>query len=234
MLAQIWDRATTVHPTLSWQAALVLGVVALVLSWSPAGYRLVRHVVTLLHEAGHALVARLVGRRVRGVRLHSDTSGLTVSRGRAEGPGMVATLLAGYPAPAAVGVLGAVLLGAGYAAGLLWLLVLTCALLLLVVRNLFGLWVVLLSGAVVGALSWWAPAQVVTGAAYLVVWALLLAAPRSVMELQRARRRRGQRASDADQLAALTGAPAVAWVTLFWLLCAAALVLGVVVLVPMG
>ncbi|WP_228255129.1 M50 family metallopeptidase [Ornithinimicrobium avium] len=216
---------TTTQVPLPWQATLVLGAVALLVAASPRGYLLVRHLVTLLHEAGHVLVAALAGRRVGGVRLHADASGLTLSRGRPRGPGMVATLLAGYPAPALAGALGALLLGAGYAAGLLWAIVLTCAVLLVLVRNLFGLWVVLVTGAVVAALSWWAPAEVVGGAAHLVVWTLLLAAPRSVVELQRARRR-GGRGTDADQLAALTGVPAMAWVALFWLACAAALVLG--------
>jgi hypothetical protein len=232
VLSDIWDRATTTQPPLSWEASLAVGLLALALTWSAPGYRVVRHLVTLLHEVGHALVGRLVGRRVRGVRLHSDMSGLTVSHGRPRGPGMVATLLAGYPAPAAVGLLGALLLGAGYAAGLLWALVLTCTVLLALVRNLYGLWVVLLTGAVVAGLSWSAPGPVVTGTAYLVVWGLLLAAPRSVMEMQRARRGRHDRTSDADQLADLTGLPAGAWIALFWLTCVAALGGGVLLLVP--
>lgn len=196
------------------------------LTWSPAGYRLVRHLVTLVHEAGHALVAALVGRRLTGIRLHSDTSGVTVSRGRPRGPGMVATVLAGYPAPALVGLAGAYLLGAGYAAGLLWALVLTCALMLVLIRNLYGLWVVLATGASVALLSWSVTGRMLSAAAYLVVWSLLLAAPRSVVELQRQRRRRGGQGSDADQLAALTGLPALVWIVLFWLVCAVCLVLG--------
>lgn len=120
MLLDLWDRATTTQPPLTWPVALVLGLLALALTWSPVGYRLVRHLVTLVHEAGHALVAALAGRRLTGIRLHSDTSGVTVSRGRPHGPGMVATVLAGYPAPALVGLGGALVLGAGYAAGLLW------------------------------------------------------------------------------------------------------------------
>lgn len=236
LLAALWDRATTTQPPLSWQAGLLLGVLALVVTWSPLGYRLVRHLVTLVHEAGHALVAALVGRRLTGIRLHADTSGVTVSRGRPRGPGMVATVLAGYPAPALVGLAGAFVLGAGYAAGLLWGLVLTCALMLLLIRNLYGLWVVLVVGAGVAALSWTASGTVVSGAAYLVVWALLLAAPRSVAELHRERRGQRGRAtgSDADQLARLTGVPAVAWTALFWLVCLAALLLGARELVPLG
>ena len=120
MLREIWIRATTVQPALAWQVVAALGLVALLIIWSPVGYRLVRHLVTLVHEAGHALIAKISGRKLRGIRLHSDTSGLTLTRGRPSGLGMVATLLAGYPAPAVLGLVGAWVLERGYAAALLW------------------------------------------------------------------------------------------------------------------
>lgn len=224
--AQLWDRVAAAQDPVSWQVSLLLAAVVLAVIWSPGGYRLVRHLVTLVHEAGHAVVAALAGRRLQGVRLHADTSGLTVSRGRPDGPGMIATLCAGYPAPAVAGAAGAMLLGAGHAAAVLWILVVTSALMLLLVRNLYGLWVVLLLGATVGALSWWATGPVLSTAAQVVVWSLLLAAPRAVVELQRQRRRTRGGDSDADQLARLTRTPAALWVGLFWLVCVAALALG--------
>lgn len=206
---------------------LAVGTAAVVLTWSPLGYRLVRHLATLLHEAGHAIVGVLVGRKLRGIRLHSDTSGLTVSRGKPAGPGMVATLLAGYPAPAVVGLAGAWLVNAGYAAGMLWALVLLCALMLVFIRNFYGLWVILLTGVGVAVLSWTASAEILSIAAYLMVWSLLLVAPRAVVELQRSRRRqRSSTSSDADQLARLTRIPAGFWIAVFWLICAGCLVLG--------
>ncbi len=237
LVADLWARATTAHAPLDWRIVLAMAVVALVSAWTPPGYRVVRHGVTLVHEAGHASVAVLAGRRLSGIRLHSDTSGVTLSRGRPRGPGMVLTLAAGYPAPALVGLAGAWLVGAGYAAGWLWLLALTCALMLLMIRNLYGLWVVLATGVAVGALSWLAPPVILVAAAYLVVFSLLLAAPRSVMELQRQRRRMrataGGRsgstaglASDVDQLSRLTQVPAVVWTGVFWLVCAGCLVAG--------
>lgn len=229
---EIWERATSAQPPLSWLLILAVGLGALVVTWTPLGYRVVRHLGTLIHEAGHALVAVLMGRRLSGIRLHSDTSGVTASRGRRTGPGMVATLLAGYPAPALLGLAGAWLVSLGYAVGWLWLLVLLCAVMLVLIRNLYGIWVVLATGVVVAVVSWTAPAQVVTGMAHLLVWSLLLVAPRAVVDLQRARRRAvSGRASarggtDADQLAALTRVPAVVWVAVFWLVCAGCLVGG--------
>jgi hypothetical protein len=233
----LWDRISAASAPLDWPLALAMAVLALFLAWSPVGYRLVRHLVTLVHEAGHALVALLAGRRLSGIRLHSDTSGVTLSRGRPRGPGMVLTLSAGYPAPALIGLAGAWLVSAGYAAGWLWSLVLVCAGMFLLIRNLYGLWVVLATGVLVAALSWVGDAVVVQAAAHLVVFSLLLAAPRAVVELQRQRRRQSRRParragsagsldSDVDQLARLTGLPAVVWTSLFWLACVGCLVAG--------
>lgn len=226
VLAEIWERVVTTQPVPRLDVVLALGVGALVLVGSPAGYRLVRHLVTVVHEAGHAAVAVLAGRRLTGIRLHSDTSGLTVSRGRARGPGMVATLAAGYPAPALLGLAAAWLLSAGYAVGLLWGLVLVCGVLLLHIRNLYGVWVLLATGGAVAAASWWLPPVVLSALAHLLVWALLLSAPRSVLELSRQRRAGRGHSSDADQLARITVLPAVAWVGVFAVVTIGGLVAG--------
>ena len=67
MLRDIWVRATTVQQPLPTTSVALVGLIALAVVWSPPGYRLVRHVITLVHEAGHALVAKLSGRRLRGI-----------------------------------------------------------------------------------------------------------------------------------------------------------------------
>lgn len=223
-IAEIWDRATTTQALPSQLAGLVLAALALLLVAQPTTYRWIRHGVTVVHEAGHAAVAVLVGRRLSGIRLHSDTSGLTVSRGRPRGPGMVATLLAGYPAPALVGVLGAWVVGQGYAVGLLWAVVAATAAMVVFVRNAYGLWVLLVLGVGVAAASWWLPDVVLVWLAHLLVWSLLLAAPRSVVDLARAGRRGS--GSDASQLAGLTGVPGSLWTVAFLLVTVAALLVG--------
>ena len=75
----------------------------------PPAWSITRHLVTLVHEAGHAAVAVLTGRRLNGIRLHTDTSGLTVSSGKPRGPGMIATAAAGYLAPSVLGLVSVVL-----------------------------------------------------------------------------------------------------------------------------
>ena len=135
LLPEVWRRATSSQPAPG--PALVAGaaLVALVLVLQPALWRVTRILVTITHEGAHAVVALLVGRRLRGIRLHSDTSGLTVSSGRPSGPGMVAMLVAGYLGPAVVGLAAEALLLRGHALGLLWALVTLLALMLEQIRN---------------------------------------------------------------------------------------------------
>lgn len=230
ILGEIWGRATTAQPVPDTLVVLALALAALLLVAFPPGYRVVRHLVTLIHEAGHALVALLCGRRLQGIRLHSDTSGVTVSRGRPRGPGMIATVAAGYPAPAVFGFAAAWLLSLGYAVGLLWLMVLACLLMALQIRNLYGLAVVGGTAVALASVSWWLDPVVLFAIALLLVWALLFSAPRSVIELARQRRRTRSRSSDADQLAALTPLPAVLWVGLFFLVTSALLIGGTAIL----
>ena len=228
---EVWDRATATQPVPEIGFVLATGAAALVLVLSRVTWPRVRLGITVAHEAGHALVAVLVGRRLSAIRLHSDTSGLTVSRGKPRGPGMVAMLAAGYLAPALLGLLAALMLGAGHSVGLLWLLLLMLSALLLWVRNGYGFLVLLVGGAGVLALSWYGGGTVQSVAAYLITWLLLLASPRPLLELLAAGRRRG-RTSDPDQLATLTRVPAPVWIVLLLLANLAGLVVGVGMLAP--
>ncbi len=226
LLAELWRKAVATQPALGAQGSALLAVVALLavsFAW-PA----VRTLVTICHEGGHALIAVLVGRRLSGVRVHADTSGLTVSKGRRTGPGMIATLFAGYPAPAVVGLGLAWLAGSGHAAAALYLLALLTAILLVWIRNLYGALVVVAAGAAVGLASWYAPpialGWIATGLAWLFLWA----APRPVLELLR----RHSPGSDAAQLGALTHVHRHVWGLLWLVLAVAALVAGALWMVP--
>ena len=225
-LGRFWVRVTATVPDLSMTVLLAAAVVAAVLVLSPASWRATRHVVTIAHEGAHGVVALAAGRRLSGIRLHSDTSGLTVSAGRPTGLGMVLTCAAGYTGPALFGLGAAVLLAAGHAVGLLWALLALLGLLLVQIRNWYGLWSVLVTGALVFAATWWLPPDGQAAFAALATWFLLLAAPRTVLELHASRRRRRTPDSDADQLARLTRLPALFWVGVFLLVDVGALVLG--------
>lgn len=108
---QIIDRlapATTAPDLTGWTLVAVLVLAGVAATWWPA-WRVLRLVVTLVHELGHAVVGMLCGRRFTGFVLRSDMSGHAVTVGPARGAGVIATTWAGYPAP---GILGA---------GLVWL-----------------------------------------------------------------------------------------------------------------
>ena len=193
----------------------------------PPAWSITRHLVTLVHEAGHAAVAVLTGRRLNGIRLHTDTSGLTVSSGKPRGPGMVATAAAGYLAPALLGLVSVVLVQNGRTAWSLYAGLATMALMLAFIRNWFGLVVVVAVGAAVALLIWRASAEAQDFAALTFAWFLLLAAPRATVDLWSHRRRARTRTTDADVLARLTFLPAPVWNIVFVLLTVGALAAAV-------
>src|SRR4051812_14464827 len=176
---------------------LITAVIALVVVVFRPLWRIARNAVTIAHEGGHALVALLTGRKLRGIRLHSDTSGLTLSAGRPSGPGMILTLLAGYVAPSLIGLAGAWLLAGNRITLLLWVAVVLLLAMLVMIRNVFGVLSLLVTGGVVLAVSWYASPQVQAAFAWTSVWFLLFGGVRPVVELQRLRSRGRMPESDA-------------------------------------
>ena len=224
LLLEFWARVSArnapLPPLTVWLTIAAAALLVLV----PPAWKLTRHGITIVHEGGHGLVAALGGRRLQGIRLHSDTSGLTVSRGKPRGIGMVLTLLAGYTAPALLGLGAAWLLSLGHDIGLLWALLAALALLLVQIRNWFGLWSVAVTAALVFAVTWFGSPAVQSIFALLVTAFLLLGALRTVVELQITRSRRRGQASDADQLARLSHLPGLVWVIVFCAVAGASLV----------
>ena len=234
VLARLWDRVSGSQPLPpAWVIGLT-GLLALCVVLDSRSWRLAGKVITIAHEGGHALVSVLSGRRLDGIRLHSDSSGVTYSRGRRTGPGLVLTAAAGYVMPSLLGAGAAWLLAERHLTAMLWLALVLLAATFLAIRNVFGALAVLVTAGGVFAVSYYAPAAVQAGFAYLAVWFLLFGGLRPVVELARSRRQRWARGSDADQLARLTGAPVGLWITLFMLVALAALVSGAVLLVPPG
>jgi hypothetical protein len=221
-----WDELFGTQPDPPAAVILATGGAALLLVLSGDPWRMARNVVTIVHEAGHALVAVLVGRRLSGIRLHSDTSGVTVSRGKPKGPGMVCTALAGYVAPSLVGLGLAALMIAGKITLLLWVMTALLLAVLVMIRNFYGVVTVLATGTVLVVVSVVTSPEVQAAFACLVAWFLLFGGVRPVWELQVKRRRGHARDSDADQLARLTGAPGLFWVAMFALISLGATFVG--------
>jgi hypothetical protein len=241
VLARVWDRVSGSQPLPpAWVVGLT-GLVALIVVLNTGSWRLSGKVITIAHEGGHALVSVLSGRKLDGIRLHPDSSGVTYSRGRRTGPGLVLTAAAGYVMPSLLGAGAAALLAERHLTAMLWLALVLLAATFLAIRNVFGAVAVLATAVAVFAVSYYAPPAVQAGFAYLAAWFLLFGGVRPVLELARGRRRnvaRGSRGwtrgSDADQLAGMTGVPAGLWVALFALVALAALAVGASLLIPSG
>lgn len=230
--SDVWQQVigTQVAPPLP--LVVVTGVLALVAVALRPTWLVARNSVTIAHEGGHALVALLTGRRLTGIRLHSDTSGVTVSVGKRTGPGMVFTGLAGYVTPSLLGLGCAALLTVHHLTALLWIGIVLLALMLIMIRNAYGVLTVVVTGVVLFVVSWFASATVQAAAAYVVTWFLLFGGVRPVFELQAQRARRAAPDSDADQLHRLTGVPGIVWVALFGTVAVGCLVIGGYWLVP--
>lgn len=208
-----------------WMLFLAWGV-ALLAVFTPA-WSVTRNLITVVHEGGHAVTALFWGRRVSGIKLHSDTSGVTVSKGKPYGLGMIFTALAGYTAPAILG------LGIQYlvSEGRIFLGVVILAVLLLgiflSIRNFWGLIVTVpLLFAFYFILQFDQHLQ--TLLLLMIATFLIVASIKPIIELQIQRMRGEAEGSDADQLQKLTLIiPAVLWVLIFLLVSLAANVLAV-------
>ena len=225
-MTDLWYRVWDAQPEPPRLLVVLAAAAALLVVVPRPGWVLARNAITIAHEGGHALVAVLAGRQLRGIRLHSDTSGLTVTKGRATGPGMVFSLLAGYLTPSLLGIAGAVLLAKDRITLMLWLALLLLLAVLVMIRNWYGAVAVLAVGAVVFLVSWYAPPAAQAAFAYTGVWFLLIGGVRPVGELQRLRYRGHAPDSDADQLAGLTRVPGLVWVAVFGIVNLAALAIG--------
>lgn len=231
-IAQVWDGVLGTQSDPPLTVVVITGVLALAAVALRGVWPVSRNVVTIAHEGGHALVALLTGRRVQGVRLHSDTSGVTFWRGRPDGFGAAASVAAGYISPALLGLLAAGFLAVGRITALLWFALLLLVAMLVLIRNVYGVVSVLVTGAAFFAVSWFTSELVQAAFGYALTWFMLLAAVRPVIELQRGRRRGRLRHSDADQLARITGAAPTLWIVVFFLVTLACLAIGVRWLVP--
>ena len=218
LLSEILDRArpgAAVTQLTRPGLLAVLALAAVAALWWPA-WRVLRLLVTLVHELGHALVGVAVGRRFTGFVLRSDMSGHAVTVGPARGPGVVATTWAGYPAPGLLGGLLVWLAARGWAAPVLTILLIGLLIALAYVRSV-------LTGLVVGGVAagvaavWWWQNDALQQYVLLGVGFLLLVG--SWRHLSAVLGRPGP-TSDPGALARLTGLPSALWQASFALVLA--------------
>lgn len=200
-------------------------IIAILLVFTPL-WKVTRHFITVVHEGGHAFIAILWGRRVSGIKLHTNTSGVTISSGKPYGLGVIFTTIAGYTAPAILGLALQWLSfkNLNYLAVVILAIALLC--IFLSIRNLWGLIVVLplLAGSyfLLRYVPEWQGFIILLIATFLTVASL-----KPIIELQISRRNGLAKDSDADQLFKLTFLPGIFWVAFFFLVSISANVVSI-------
>lgn len=122
---------------------IILGVILTVIPLTGKG---LNHIVTLIHELGHALSSIILRGEIKSIRIEPDGSGSTIS-GHALTVGYkfnrILVLLSGYSFPLFLGV---ALLAIAFINPIInfWILGILALMSLLFIRNLFGLFIVLI------------------------------------------------------------------------------------------
>jgi hypothetical protein len=210
-------------PGLAWTTAVVAFVAAVPL------WRFTTHAITIAHEGGHAMFGVLFGLGVRRVTVRPRGAGGTDFVPDDSWLPWVAAGLAGYLGPSIFGLAGAWMLVHDFAPRSVLLMTLALmALLLLMVRNVFGLIAMLLTGWVIWAVAMHAAEQAQLVFAYIWVWFLLMGGTRQIPELYGNWKSGGE--PDTTILSKKTGLSTAFFVALFWLGSLAALVFGGVLL----
>lgn len=193
--------------TLTSASILLIVLVALAAVWWPQSWTLLRPLVTLSHELGHALAGMAVGRRFTGFVLRSDMSGHAVTVGPNRRGPLVATTWAGYPAPALLGGAAIWLSVAGWAAPLLTVLLVILVAVLIRVRSAYTALVMVATLVGLGALWWWRADALQAQVLIALGTVLVAGAWRHLVAVAGTR----DPGSDPRRLAALTGMPAPVW-----------------------
>ena len=205
-------------------AELLLFFSAIIVVFVPQLWAFSSHAITVVHEAGHALVAVATGRKLAAIRLHGDSSGLTVTKGKPSGLGMVLTAMAGYLAPSIAGLILSALLNANRELWALYLALAVVGFMVIWIRNWFGLFLLVIVGITLWLLTTRGEAEIHTLAVWFVACFLLIGGTHATWSLVRTRA--GRKRSDADVLASITWLPAWLWAIIFFLTCTAAMVWG--------
>jgi hypothetical protein len=181
-------------------------------------WRVMRHIGVIAHEGAHAVAGWSTGHKVGGVTLNSDATGATLIAGTA-GLSTVITGFAGYVGPSLFGLGAAVLLAHHQVEAVLAVTGIFLFIMLLLVRNSFGVFSVLVIGSLIVLLLWRGSLELQTIAAYALSWFLLLSGVRFVLM-------DGSGAADAGSLRKVTHIPRIVWATLWLVGTVAALWIG--------
>ena len=154
-------------------------------------WRFARHISVMAHEGAHVAAGWSVGRRVSGVKLNRDATGVTTTRGSG-GFGSVIFSFAGYLGPSLFGLATACLIALDQITLALGLALFCLAIMLILIRNFFGVISVAVSGVLVFLVLRYGSPEVQAVAACALSWFLLFSGVRWVLiaRYRSSRRRR--------------------------------------------
>lgn len=170
---------------------------------------------TLIHELSHALVAFFTSGKILKIELQSNTSGsmLSVSKNKV---GLFLVAIAGYPLAAACSFLFLWALNNEFSLYVLYALaVITFVVLILFVRNSFGIvWSVLFIG-LLSTLIWKNNIEIINFSVFAMAIVLALEAIYSSLTLLLISVEDPEKAGDAKLLSSVTMLPTVLWALFF-------------------
>lgn len=184
------------------------GLIVLIAFLIEGIWRLARHISVIAHEGAHVVAGRSVGHRVTSVKLYRNATGETNTRGP-DRLRPVIILFAGYLGPSLSGLAAACLIALDEITIALALTLACLVIMLIFIRNFFGVISVVLNGALVFLVLRYGTPAAQTVAACILSWFLLFSGVRWVLM-------HGTGAQDAINLTQATRIPRFVWV-IFWL-----------------
>ena len=186
---------------LSATAAVVIGLVMLVVVAFEGTWAVVRQIDVMAHEGAHAIISSLSGRGVQEIRMKSNGDGSTLPARGGGTSSTVAIGVVGYAGPSIFGLGAAALIQAGDILSMFWVALVLLVVLLLAVRWSFAFVSVPLALVLAFLIAKYAPTQTQVIAAYAVTVLLLLTGVRSIIEVGL------KPGGDSDGLRSATGIP---------------------------
>lgn len=223
-----------------WIVGIIFAIFALM--QTPLWEKILKLNSTIIHEMGHSIIAKLTGRKLHGIKVHSDSSGVSVSAGKPTGIGMLLTTIAGYPSPAIMALLLSIFASLGYAGASLIVYNIVLVFAFLLCRNIVGFLSIATALISTGIISWINNPEVVSWTVVVLILFYGLSAVQDVWDLarvhfgtwnggirkeQRIESREERKTSDAHQAFKLSLViPAPVWVALFALVNIACFVIS--------
>jgi hypothetical protein len=195
MLSRVGETQTPLPPPI----AVAIGMLVFIAVLGPALWKIAIHAETVVHEAAHAMVGIVTGRTISSVKINPNGSGATAIVPPV-GFGYGVATFVGYVGASAAGLLAAWMISLGRIVAVLWVGGLLLAIMVLLVRNLFGGIVVLACGALLYLILRYTTAGVETAVAYGLTWFLLLSAPKRALGVAK----KPKDVADAKILAGMT------------------------------